>query len=64
MTLVTFSNMISNMIDIGSIVVNEFMEFEIYGGKNILSNFILYPEMHSINKFENKLQIKFKQLKK
>ena len=44
------------MVDVVSMVVKHFMEFEIYREKNILRNFIIYPEINSTNK----LKIKFK----
>lgn len=44
------------MVDVVSMVVKHFMEFEIYREKNILRNFIIYPEIYSTNK----LKIKFK----
>lgn len=47
------------MVDVVSMVVKHFMEFEIYREKNILRNFIIYPEIYSTNK----LKIKFKHQK-
>lgn len=53
MTLV--SNVIDKCVHGGKL----FMDFEIYCGKHILRNFILYSEINVINKFPNKLQISF-----
>lgn len=35
-----------------SIVVNHLRESEIYCGKDILGNFILYPEINSLNNYK------------